>query len=123
MGAAGAADPLVQLAPQQPGSVSRTVSRSPSDASLHSHRPPLKPPAAVDMPMKTTVKKKKATKIKNRLLSTEKAAVAAMLSLKSSSDDSDGDEEDDSTLGGEPAQHQNENQQLEAPEVGSVAAV
>jgi len=61
----------------EPGTVSRTVSRSPSDASIQSLRP-----------LKTTVKKK-ANKIKNSLMSTEKAAVAAMLSLKSSSDDSD----------------------------------
>jgi hypothetical protein len=100
--------PLTKQA-SQPEDVSRTVSRSPSDASMssgkaadaavqkdqHYQQQEVEPPKEKAAAKKAL--KAKATKVKKgtkkALMSTEKAAVVAMLSMKSSSssDESDGD--------------------------------
>lgn len=101
-----------------PGDVSRTVSRSPSDASMNSGKAAeaaakaenmkhevnktvsahiTETASAYEMNDASTGSSKKqktshkAKKNEKSLMSTEKAAVAAMLAMKTSSDESDGD--------------------------------
>jgi hypothetical protein len=112
--------PYLSAVESDPGDVSRTVSRSPSDASLNSgnvnqkFKPKNETDASdesnntiaslnatsisTDETVDKTVANKKKQKVSHKLksqqkalMSTEKAAVAAMLAMKSSSDESDGD--------------------------------